>query len=283
MVRASRPDVADAPVLGPAGIPALGLGTWQLTGAQGEAVVRRALELGYRHLDTAAGYDNEREVGRAIRGAGLPRDALFVTTKLAGESLRPERVGPALTASRERLGLERVDLLLIHWPSRDVPVAETLAAMLEERARGAVRHIGVSNFPSDRVREAARHPAAIACDQVEYHPFLAQRRLLACLRSAGIPLVAYRPLARGRVLRDPVLREIAAAHRCSPASVALRWLLQQRGVGAVPKATRREHLEANLQALSIALERGEMRRIWALARGERLIDPDFAPVWDASA
>lgn len=262
-------------------IPALGLGTWRMKGETCRSAVRAALELGYRHIDTARMYENEADVGRALRESPVARDDLFVATKLWMDELDEAGVRRATESSLERLKTGWIDLLLVHWPSDEVPLEETLGAMHALRERGLVKHVGVSNFPAEHVRRALESEPDLVCDQVEYHPFLGQERLKAALRERGIALVAYGPLAQGRVATDPELRSVAEELGATPAQVALRWLLAQPGVAAIPKAASHEHLEANLGALELELPERARKRIDALARGERFIDPDFAPAWDA--
>lgn len=266
--------------IGKAGIPALGLGTWQLTGEDCARTVREALALGYRHVDTAQAYENEAEVGRGLREAGVPRDEVFLASKLWFGNTTAEGVARSTGESLRRLGVEHLDLLLVHWPSdEDAPLEETLDAMAEEVEKGRVRHLGVSNFPPSWLGRALAH-RPLACLQVEYHPLLAQERLLGMVRGHGMALVAYSPLARGRALEEEAVREIAKAHGCSPARVVLAWLLGQEAVGAIPKASSRAHLEENLAALELELDAEERERISGLARGERVIDPSFAPDWE---
>lgn len=261
-------------------IPALGLGTWQLEGRACERAVHEALALGYRHVDTAQVYENESAVGRGIAAAGVDRGDVFLVTKLWREHLRAADVARTTRASLKRLGTDYVDLLLIHWPSDVVPLAETLEAMHALQEEGLTRALGVSNFPVAWVEEA-RRIAPIVCNQVEYHPMLDQRRLRAGLRRHGIPLVAYSPLAHGHVHEEPELRAIAREHGASPAQMALRWLLDQEGVAVIPKATSREHLAENLGALELSLSDEDRRRIDALGRqGLRTADPPWAPKWD---
>ncbi|MDX6683419.1 MAG: 2,5-diketo-D-gluconate reductase [Solirubrobacteraceae bacterium] len=261
-------------------IPKLGLGTWQLTGAACERAVAEALALGYRHVDTARMYANEAEVGRAIAAADIAREELFLTTKLLPSALSADGVRRQLDGSLSDLGLDHVDLLLIHWPATDgTPLAETLGAMVDAQQQGAVRHLGVSNFPSAMVREALEL-APIVCDQVEYHPYLGQPDLLALARERDLMITAYSPLAQGAVLRDRVIRRIAEAHGRSGAQVVLRWLLDQPQVAAVPKASGHDHLAANLDVFSFELTDDERGAIAGLHRGRRTIDPSFAPDWD---
>jgi len=261
-------------------MPSLGLGTWQIEGSDATEAVADALALGYRHIDTARAYGNEREVGEGLRAAGIARDEVWVTTKVWHDDLEPDRLRRSAEASLADLGLEQVDLLLVHWPNPAVRLGDTLAALHRARQDGLARHIGVANFPSGLLREAiAEFP--IFCNQVEYHPYLAQRAVLDVAHSHGIVVTAYSPLGSGGLLRDPVLAEIAEARGCSPAQVALRWLLDQTGVAAIPKAATHANRADNLAALELApLTYAERARVDALDRGRRFINPAFAPQWD---
>lgn len=264
-------------------IPRLGLGTYGRTGPEGLAAILDALEAGYRHLDTAQTYDTEANVGAALARSGLPREAVFVTTKIADTHLAR---GPALDSvarSLEALRLDRVDLLLIHWPSHrdEVPLEETLGALAEAQGRGWTRLVGVSNFTVDHLRrtEAILGPGAIATNQVEIHPYLQSPRLVAAARERGLPLTAYQPLAKGRVADDPVLARIGAAHGVSPGAVALAFLLAEGHI-PIPASADPARLRGNLAALDLALRPEEVAAIRALDRGERFIDPPKAPDWD---
>jgi 2,5-diketo-D-gluconate reductase B len=259
-------------------MPALGLGTYRLRGEACTRVVEMALQLGYRHLDTARAYDNEGAIGRAIRAAGVPRRDLFLTTKIPPDGLRRNELRRALADSLGALGTDYVDLVLIHWLNAAVPLEETLEALLAVLAHGRTRAIGLSNFTPSLV-EAACRSVPIACHQIEYHPFLAQDEHLALAERHDFVVTAYAPLARGRVATDAALRAIAREYDRPPTQVALRWLLQQRRVAAIPKASSREHLESNLAALGFELDPHAMRRISSCARGERVVDPDYAPEW----
>lgn len=265
-------------------IPALGLGTWELTGSVAERAVADALELGYRHLDTAQAYGNEREVGRAIEGSGVPREALFLTTKVWPDRYGPARFADSVRRSLERLGTDHVDLLLLHWPRFEGTTLErTIELLNRARERGWSRHIGVSNFTTALLARAARaSDAPIAVNQIEYHPFLDQKAVLEEARDLGIAITAYSPLARGRVPGNETLAEIGDAHGKSAAQVALRWLVQQRGVAAIPRTSKREHAAENLAIFDFELSDEEMERIGRLAEpGGRVIDPDgLAPDWD---
>jgi len=260
-------------------IPKLGFGTWQLEGEACVDAVRDALELGYHHVDTARAYGNEEQVGQALADSGRNRDELFLTTKLWYTELAAVGVHDQVEESLRHLRTEYVDLLLIHWPSPDVPLAETLEAMVQARDAGRVRHLGVSNFPSALLREALRH-APLICNQVEYHPFLGQPAVLDAAREHDLMVTAYSPLAQGEALEHPVLCEIAAAHGRGPGQVVLRWLLDQPHVATIPRASSREHRLANLDVFDLELSEDERGAIAALERGGRAIDPPWAPAWD---
>jgi 2,5-diketo-D-gluconate reductase B len=258
-------------------IPSIGLGTWQMHGQVAYQSVRTALEVGYTHIDTAQMYDNEAEVGRAVADSGVGRGNAFITSKLKPGSLTPEAIPAAVEASAAALG-GYIDLLLIHWPDNSVSLEATLAGMRAQQDRGLVRAIGVSNFPEKQLKRAAQL-APIACNQVEYHPFIAQTRLRDCCRRERVVLVAYCPLARGLVLNDPVVISVARRLERTPAQVVLRWLVQQQGVVAIPKATNAAHIAENIAVDDFDLSMLDMANISSLARNQRLIDPPFAPRW----
>lgn len=261
--------------------PALGFGTWQLKGEIARTSVTEALDAGYRHVDTARMYKNETDVGRGIADSSVARDDIFLTTKIFMDALNSAAVKRELESSLQELATDYVDLMLIHWPTSEVPLEETLGAMHELRENGKTRHVGVSNFPIrwlESALEASSGP--ITCNQVEYHPFLSQTKLLEFCRSKSIPLVAYSPLAKGGVPDNPLLQEIGRQHGKNAAQVALRWILQQPGVGAVPKSSNPEHIRANLDVFDFELSDDEMRQIHGLDRGRRIINPDWAPEWD---
>ena len=264
-------------------MPVLGFGTWQLPGQPCVDGVLEALDLGYRHIDTARIYKNEAEVGRALAQSPVPRDQVFVTTKIWWDDLHPERIADATQAALERLDLDRVDLLLIHWPRFEQGTLEQqVAAFADVQARGWTTHIGVSNFNSGMVHRAAA-VARIAVNQVEYHPYLAQTAVLDACRAHDVALTAYSPLARGQLLQDPVLSEIGARHDRSAAQVALRWLTQQAGVSAIPKASSTRNRSANLASQTFDLTAAEMATIHALARPDgRVVSPPWATEWDPS-
>jgi 2,5-diketo-D-gluconate reductase B len=260
-------------------VPALGLGTWKLEGRTCLRAVEEALRLGYRHVDTAQLYGNEEEVGRALHGSGVPRKEIFLTTKVRMENLAFGDVLRTTDGSLRRLGTDYVDLLLVHWPNPEIPLEETLSALQQLQEEGRTLQIGVSNFPPSLLRQALEI-VPIFCVQVEYHPFLSQQALLEIARRHDLMLTAYSPLARGEVVQDPILEEIARRHGKTPAQVTLRWLMQQDHVAAIPKASSPEHLRANLDVFDFVLSEEEMQRIFALDRGRRLIDPGTAPNWE---
>jgi 2,5-diketo-D-gluconate reductase B len=264
-------------------IPQLGLGTSGRTGDAGMAAILTALELGYRHVDTAQSYDTEANVGEAIRRSGLPRGEIFVTTKVADSNLDRTRFGPSVERSLAAIGVDRVDLLLIHWPSENdaVPFEDYMLALAEAQARGQARLIGVSNFPVGHLERARAllGDGALATNQVEIHPYLQAPRLRDHARAAGLPLTAYEPLVRGRVASDPMLAGIAAAHGVGAPAVALAFLMAE-GHAAIPASSNPAHLRANLAATEVRLSAGEIERIRALDRGERTINPAKSPRWD---
>lgn len=267
-----------------AGIPALGFGTWELRGTTAQRLVEAALAIGYRHLDTAQMYGNEAEVGAGLRASGLPRDEVFVTTKIWPDRFRAGDLEHSVDESLRRLRLDAVDLLLLHWPSRSVPLAETIGALNRVHAAGRAQHVGISNFTTAMIEDAVRLSAApLATNQVEYHPMLSQRAVLQSCRRHGMALTAYCPLARGRVFRDPTLRRIAERHGRNAGQVALRWLVQQEDVVAIPRSSSEEHARSNFAICDFALSEAEMAEITALgAPGGRVVNvAGMAPKWDA--
>lgn len=264
-------------------MPQLGLGTFRLQGQAAIDSVRTGLELGYRHIDTAQIYGNEADVGQALAQAGVARRELWLTTKIWTEHLAADRLEASLKHSLYQLGVEQVDLTLIHWPSPGgaVPVAESMQAVLAARDAGLTGAIGVSNFPVALMREAIDSVGAanIATTQIELHPYLQNRAVSDAARAAGIHVTAYMPLAYGKVIDDPVIVAIAHSHGATPAQVTLAWLLA-KGYAVIPSSTRRANLESNLAADRLVLRAEDHAAIDALDRGERLVSPDFAPAWD---
>lgn len=262
-------------------IPAIGLGTWELSGHGCSRVVEQALRLGYRHIDTAQIYDNEREVGEGIRNSHVRRDQIFVTTKVWTTHFAPNDLIRSTKDSLVKLRLPDVDLLLLHWPNPHVPLEETLGALARARDLGMARHIGVSNFTVALLaRAVAACPAPLVCNQIEYHPYLDQAKVLAACASHGVAVVAYSPIAKGNVKKDELLNQIGAAHGKSAAQVCLRWLLQQN-VAAIPRTSRIERLSQNIDVFDFELSGDEMRQISAMGTPKgRLVNVATAPEWD---
>jgi 2,5-diketo-D-gluconate reductase B len=260
-------------------IPKLGFGTWRLVGRECSEGVADALAAGYRHVDTAAAYGNEEEVGSGMRASGIDRGDVWLTTKVWPDDLEPERVRASLERSLEALGADYVDLYMIHWPNPRVPLAATLRAMTALRDEGRTREIGVSNFTTGQFREAL-DLAPVLVNQVEYHPYLDQSALLEVCRERDAELTAYRPLMKGEALDDPVIVEIAEAHGATPAQVTLAWLIGQERVSAVPKASSPERRRENLAALELELTAEERRRIDELPKDRRAVETRWSPDWD---
>lgn len=262
-------------------IPALGLGTFRLTGPEGVTAIREGIGMGYRHIDTAIMYGNEVEVGRAIAEAGVPREDLFLTTKIWYSDLAPEGVAKNVPESLDRLGLDYVDLLLVHWPNKDIPLKGTLEAFAAAKSAGQTRSVGISNFPTALMREAVEvHGMAPLTNQVEYHPYLDQSAVLGKCRDYGMTMTAYLPIARGRVVGDPVIEALAQKHAKSAAQICLRWLLQQDSVIAIPKTSQITRLRENFDVFDFELSADDMALIFALQGNERLVNADWAPDWD---
>lgn len=265
-------------------IPALGFGTWTLSGARCERLVETALAVGYRHVDTAIMYGNEAEVGRAVAESGVPRDELFLTTKVWYTDIGAGDLERAAEASLGRLGVDHVDLLLIHWPNPEIPLADSIGALNRARERGLTRHIGVSNFTIGLLEKAcALSGAPFACNQVESHPFLDQRRIHAACQAHGMAMTAYAPLGRGgAVLRADPIRAAAERHGRSPAQIVLRWHVQQEGVVCIPRTSRIERVSENAQIFDFELSPSDMEAIGALrSANQRICDFAFSPEWDA--
>lgn len=264
-------------------LPNPGLGTFRLKGDTLKRVIHDALALGFRHIDTAQMYDNEQDVGAAIAESEVPREALFVTTKVWHDRLEPVALKASVQESLEKLGTDYVDLLLIHWPSPDdaVPMVDYLNALREVQQTGQARHIGVSNFTIPQVDRALEilGPETLLTNQVEVHPFLQNHAVVEHCQARGLTVTGYMPLAVGKVLEDATLKGIAEAHGVTPAQVSLAWT-KTRGVVTIPSSTKRDHLAGNLAALDLTLGDDELEAIAGLDRGERIANPDFAPDWD---
>jgi len=264
-------------------IPNPGLGTFRLTGDALRHAVTTALKLGYRHIDTAQFYANEAEVGSAIEASRVPRDEIFLTTKVWWDRLEPIALKASVEESLSKLGTTYVDLLLIHWPSPDdeVPMRDYLTALKQVKDAGKARHIGVSNFTKAHIDQAVDilGKGEILTNQIEVHPFLQNRDLIAHCEHHGITPTAFMPLAVGKVMEDETLKGIGEKYGASPAQVAIAWL-SQLGIPTFPSSTKEQNLKSNLEALKLTLTEEDMDAIAGLDRGERVASPDFAPKWD---
>jgi 2,5-diketo-D-gluconate reductase B len=262
-------------------IPLVGLGTWDLRGRTCARMVEEALRLGYRHIDTAAMYGNEGQVGEGLRASGVPRAEVFITTKVWQSDLRARDFERSTQASLDKLKLPYVDLLLIHWPNSSVPLRETIGALCKMKREGLARHVGVSNFTVALLEEAVKLATEpLVNNQIECHPYLDQTRLIAACRRHGLSITAYSPVARGQVQADTVLARIGKAHGKTAAQVSLRYLVQQ-GVIVIPRTSRTERLKENFDLFDFALTPDEMTEIATLAspRG-RLVEWGGGPAWD---
>jgi len=264
-------------------IPLLGLGTWELRARTCTGVVEQALRLGYRHLDTAEMYDNEREVGEGLHASSVKRGEVFVTTKIWPSHFAPRELERAARDCLARLRLSEVDLLLLHWPNPQIPLAETLGALAKVKRDGLTRHIGVSNFTVALIEEATRTTSEpLVCNQIECHPFLDQSKVIAASRRHQLAVVAYSPIARGRAGDNEVLARIGAAHGKSAAQVSLRFLVQQ-DIAVIPRTNKVERLSENAAIFDFTLSEEEMAELAALAHpGGRVVDFAFSgrPQWD---
>jgi len=252
-------------------VPVIGLGTWDLRGEICQRAVLSALNLGYRHIDTAQSYANEEEIGKALQSSPVPREEIFLTTKVWYTHLRYSEVIQALEESLRKLKTDYVDLYLIHWPSEDVPLEETMSAMIKVKEEGKTRYIGVSNFDVPLLEKARQiSPYPILTDQVEFHPYYSQRELLNYCQKNKVILTAYSPLARRRLSDDLLLQEIGKKYGKTANQVALRWLIQQEMVVAIPKAASPEHQRENLDIFDFELTPEEMEKISRLDRREKV-------------
>lgn len=278
----STPAIPDLVAREGAHIPALGFGTSQLGDCAD--IVATALKLGYRHIDTAWKYGSEEGVGKGIRLSGVPRSEIFLTTKVSHEYLRADDFARSVDESLKRLHVDYVDMLHVHWPSPEkVPLSETMGALAKAKRQGLTRHIGVANFNIALLEESiATCPEPLATLQAEYHPYLDQTKVLDYCRRKGLVFTAYCPLARGRLFNDPVLADIAAQRGRTIAQIALRWLMQQGNIAAIPRSANPQHIEESLKIFDFELTPEEMQRISLLKRPDgRIANPKGrAPEWD---
>jgi len=257
-------------------MPALGLGTWQLKGDKCREAVKKAIELGYRHIDTAWIYDNQEEVGKGIKEAKIKRENIFVTSKVWTENLRYEDVLRQCQETLEQLDMDYLDLYLIHWPNKDVNLSETFRAFKKLVQEGKVKSIGISNFNAARVKEAKeKSEIPISVNQVEYHAYLNQENLLKTCKENGIVVTAYSPLARGELFDDPILIKISNEVDRKPGQVALRWLIQ-KGLVAIPKASSEKHIKENKEIFDFELSSRQMNDINNIQVRKRLVNPGFS-------
>jgi diketogulonate reductase-like aldo/keto reductase len=264
-------------------IPKIGCGTYPMRGSACSEIVAEALRLGFRHVDTAQGYDNEDAVGEGIRSSAIPRREIFITTKVRPQLIGDGPLQRSVEESLKRLGVDAVDLLLIHWPNPEVSISECMRGLSAARRAGMARAIGVSNFVVDKLEEAIRvSPEPLSVVQFEYHPYLDQTRLLAAARRHQLAITAYCPIALGRAASDPDLAAIGRRHGKSAAQATLRWLVQQDDVIAIPKTSKFERLKENLDVFDFQLTDTEMDQISRMTvPNSRLIkEPQWVPQWD---
>ena len=263
-------------------IPAIGLGTMTLQKEAGIAAISAAIDVGYRHLDTAAVYDTEKETAAAVKASGLKREGFFITTKIRQDDAEPAAFAARLEQCLQNLNVKQVDLLLIHWPSKVVPIKDTIGALCKARKEGKTKHIGLSNFTTALLDEAWSHATEpLACHQIEAHPFLNQDKVIAASKKRGMAIVAYCPIARGKIPGADALDRIGKAHGKTAAQVSLRYLFQL-GLVSIPRSTSRAHLKENIEIFDFKLSDAEMAELRKLnSTNMRVVNPPHAPVWDA--
>jgi 2,5-diketo-D-gluconate reductase B len=262
-------------------LPRLGLGTYRMQGDSCRAAVESGLAVGYRHIDTAEMYANEEAIGAALAAARVPRAELHITTKVWIENLAPDPLRRAFDTSLKKLRLDYLDLYLIHWPTRSMNLPAALEAMMKLQQEGRTRAIGVANFTVPLLKTTVEEvKAPIACNQIEYHAMLDQTKVKAYMDAKSIPLIAYCPLAQGRFATDETLAAIGRRHNATAAQVALKWLIDQNGVAAIPKASKAESQKSNLDALKVTLDDDDRKAIAALPKDRRCVNPAFWSDWD---
>lgn len=262
-------------------IPVVGLGTYSLLGETATQMVAQALQIGYEAIDTAQFYNNEAEVGKGIKVSGVNRDGIFVTTKVWPSNLGRKDFLPSVKVSLKKLQMDYVDLLLIHWPSEEIPLEESIGELIKAQEQGLTRFIGVSNFNVEMVEESLDLGAKLITNQVEYHPFLDQEKMLNMLQSKGISLTAYSPIAKGKVMGNAVIKSIGEKYGKSEVQVTLRWLIEQEGVLAIPRTSNQMRLSSNMELFDFSLSEDDMAQINSLhSQSGRLVDPQWAPDWD---
>jgi 2,5-diketo-D-gluconate reductase B len=262
-------------------IPAIGLGTWQLNGDVGSRITEQALKLGYRHLDCALIYGNEKEVGVGLHASGVKREDVFITTKVPHTELAPGPLERAVKQSLANLRVSDVNLLLIHWPNPQIPLAETMGAMCEMKKKGLARHIGISNFTVKLIDEAVKLSSEpIVTNQIEWHPYLDEEKVRAACARHGIAVTAYCPIARGRAGGDETLARVGKQYGKTPGQVSLRWLIQ-KGAIVIPRTSKVERLTENMTIFDFELSAQDMAEVDALAKpAGRVVSVGWAPNWD---
>ena len=263
-------------------MPSLGFGTWRLRDAEATNAVDFALNTGYRHIDTAQIYENEAEVGAGLKQSGVAREDIFLTTKVWRNQFAEATVAQSVDESLKKLKTDYVDLLLVHWPFPETPVAKMIEGVMKAQRDGKAKLIGVSNFTVAQMDEAMKVSGEKICNnQVEYHPYLSQKPVLDFARKNKMALTAYAPIARGKAIKDSVINEIGLKYGKNAGQVTLRWLVQQEGVAAIPKSVTPENIRKNIDIFDFELSAEDMQKIHALASVEgRQVNPDFAPKWD---
>ena len=263
-------------------IPKLGMGTWKLEGKKCTEQVAEAIEMGYLAIDTAQAYGNEAEVGQGVIDSGIKRENLFLTSKIWREDLSENNVIKSTEESLNKLQTNYIDLMLIHWPNTDYNLEETFEGLKKLHDSKKIKHFGVSNFPINLLEECEKYSSEFVCNQVEYHPYLDQGEMLDWLRARNKFMIAYSPLARGKVLDDKEILKIANKHNVEIAQVVLAWQMSQPGVVTIPKASSKEHLKSNFESLSLSLDPEDLSKLDSLTtKNDRIINPDFAPQWEA--
>lgn len=265
-------------------VPALGYGTWQLRGKNCVRGVQKALEIGYRHIDTAQAYGNEEDVGQAIEESGVERREIFLTTKIWMDNFSPDKFEKSLDESLNKLRTDYVNMLLLHWPDQNSDFDKTLELLVQAKKADKARLIGVSNYTVELMKRAQNTTKNIlATNQVEFHPFIDQGPVLEWARRHNMFLTGYSPLSRGDVLKSPVIEDIGNRYKKNAGQIALRWAIQHEKVAVIPKAASENHIEANFDIFDFELTNEEMDKISSLAREDgRKVDPDFAPEWDTA-
>lgn len=269
--------VQDKIIMKTVSIPCVGFGTYKLTGQTCIKAVEEALQIGYRHIDTAQFYNNEEEVGQAVKNSGIDRDEIFITTKVFPTDFG--RIMKVTEESLRKLKTGHVDLLLLHWPSDDETNRIAIDGLNEAMNKGYTKSIGVSNFNIEKLSMALAQ-APVVCNQVEYHPYISQQKLLAFMKEHNMFLTAYSPLAKGKVIRDAVLMELAANYNRTVSQVVLRWLLQQGNISVIPKATATERIKENLNVFDFVLSDEDMEVISDLSGNHRITNSVWSPKWD---